>query len=109
MNKQSIFLVVMVTAKNTEEARAIADGLLNERLVACANIVDRVQSRFWWQGCVDDAQETLLLLKTKSDLFEQVITKVKSLHSYDTPEIIALPIYAGSDDYLNWINASVTK
>lgn len=107
MNQQGVFCVVLVTAKDTDEARKIADGLLTDKLVACANIIERVQSLFWWQGRIDDAKETLLLLKTRSDLMDQVVRRVKSLHGYETPEIIALPVYAGSEDYLNWINSSV--
>ena len=107
MNLQGSFIIVLVTAKDTEEARKIANGLLAEHLVACANIIDRIESLFWWQGRVDEAREVLLLLKTKSDLMDRIIIKVKSLHSYETPEIIAIPISAGSEDYLNWINKSV--
>ncbi len=104
MNTQ--YIVVLVTAKDKKEAEKIARGLLKAKLIACANIAEGVQSLFWWQGKIDSSQEVLLVLKTKKILFKKVMTKVKSLHSYQTPEIIALPIVAGSEDYLSWINSS---
>ena len=100
-------IVVLVTAKDAKEARKIANGLLQDKLVACANIVAGVRSIFWWQGKIDSSKEALLVLKTKKTLFKKVAAKVKVLHSYQVPEIIALPIAAGSSDYLKWINTSV--
>ncbi|MDE2027844.1 MAG: divalent-cation tolerance protein CutA [Candidatus Omnitrophica bacterium] len=100
------FITVLVTAKDTEEAEKIARGVLNDKLAACANILGGVRSLYWWQGQIDASQEVLLVLKTKEDLFEKIVSRVKSLHSYQTPEIIALSIVHGSGDYLNWINSS---
>ena len=100
-------IVVLVTTKDTRQAQKIANGLLQDKLVACANIVAGVRSLFWWQGKIDSSKEALLVLKTKKILFKKVAAKVKALHSYEVPEIIALPIAAGSGDYLKWINASV--
>ncbi len=104
---QAQHIVVFVTAKNKAEAQKIARGLLDAKLIACANILDGVQSMFWWQGKIDRAAETLLVLKTKRSLFKKVVAKVKALHSYETPEVIALPVIEGSSDYLKWIDASV--
>jgi len=100
------YIVILVTAKDKKQATKIACGLLEAKLVACANIIEGVQSLFWWQGKIDSSKEVLLVLKTKKTLFKKIMIKVKSLHSYQTPEIIALPIVAGSDDYLHWINSS---
>jgi periplasmic divalent cation tolerance protein len=100
-------IVVLVTVKDKKEAIKIAQGLLKAKLIACANIIDGVQSLFWWQGKIDSSKEVLLILKTKKNLFKKVCTRVKSLHSYQTPEIIALSIVNGSENYLSWINASV--
>jgi periplasmic divalent cation tolerance protein len=100
------YIVVLVTAKDKKEANKIACGLLETKLIACANIIGGVQSLFWWQGKIDSSKEVLLVLKTKKNLFKQVSAKVKSLHSYQTPEIIALPLADGSKDYLSWINSS---
>jgi len=104
MNAQHI--VVLITSKDKKEAEKIARGLLEAKLIACANIIDGIQSLFWWQGKIDSSKEVLLVIKTKNILFKKVSTKVKFLHSYQTPEIIALPIVHGSKDYLGWINSS---
>lgn len=101
------YIVVLVTAKDKKEAAKIAQGLLQAKLIACANIIDGVQSLFWWQGKIDSSKEVLLILKTKKTLFRKISAQVKSLHSYQTPEIIALPIVNGSEDYLSWVSSSV--
>ena len=102
-------IVILVTTKDKKQAQTIAQGLLNARLIACANIVNGIDSFFWWQGGIDRGREVLLMLKTKKNLFKKVAAKVKQLHSYQTPEIIVLPIVAGHSDYLKWIDASVGK
>jgi len=102
-------IVVFVTTKNSAEAKKIAQGLLAKKLIACANIIGGVQSFFWWEGKVDSAKEALLILKTSKACFKKLVLAVKALHSYSVPEIIALPIVAGSRDYLQWINKSVKK
>ncbi|MDO8747602.1 MAG: divalent-cation tolerance protein CutA [Candidatus Omnitrophota bacterium] len=100
------YIVVFITASSKEEARKIARGLLEEKLAACVNILPGLESHFWWQGKIDSAKEALLVIKTKKELFNKLAKKVKSLHSYSVPEIIALPIVAGNTEYLNWINDS---
>ena len=101
------YIVVLVTAKDKKEAIKIAQGLLEAKLIACANIIGGIQSLFWWQGKIDSSKEVLLVLKTKKTLFKKVSVKVRSLHSYQTPEIIALPFVNGSEDYLRWVSSSV--
>jgi len=101
------YVVILVTAKDKKEAERIARGLLEARLIACANIIEGVQSLFWWQGKIDESREVMLMIKTKKSCFKKVSVTIKSLHSYQTPEIIALPIVEASQDYLGWINASV--
>lgn len=103
------YVVILITAKDKKEAAKIAQGLLRAKLIACANIVNGVQSLFWWQGKIDSSQEVLLILKTKKILFKKVSAKVKLLHSYQTPEIIALPIINGNEDYLEWLNSSLDR
>ena len=100
------YIVVLATVGSKEEAQKIARGLLEEKLAACVNIIDGVESHFWWQGKIDSAKEALLVIKTKKELFNKLAKKVKSLHSYSVPEIIALPIVTGNTEYLNWINDS---
>ncbi len=101
------YVVLFITASNIEEANKIAEVLLNQRKAACVNIVPGVSSLFWWQGKLDSAQESLLIVKTKASLLPEVISLVKGVHSYDVPEIIALPIVGGNQDYLEWIDKEV--
>ena len=97
------FIVVFVTASSEEEGQKISHNLLQNKLVACANIVSGIKSMFWWQGKIDQSKEVLLILKTQKKLFSKVAKKVKSLHSYEVPEIIALPIVDGDEAYLKWL------
>jgi periplasmic divalent cation tolerance protein len=96
-------IVVLITASSGDEAALIGKALVDGRLAACANIVPEVRSLFFWKGRTQDERETLLIVKSRLPLMEKLIANVKSLHSYTVPEIIALPIVAGSRDYLNWL------
>ena len=102
-------VVILVTCANKREARRIARDLVKLKLVACVNIVEGIKSIFWWQKSINSASEMLLIAKSKKSLMLEVIKQVKSLHSYQTPEIIALPIVGGNQDYINWINESVRQ
>jgi periplasmic divalent cation tolerance protein len=97
-------VVVLVTASSDEEAEKIARLLLEKRKAACVNVVPRVDSRFWWQGELDSAQESLLIIKTRATLVPEVTEIVKGAHSYSVPEIVALPIVGGNKDYLDWVD-----
>lgn len=99
--------VILITCANNEEANRIAEALIRERKAACVNIIRSLESVFWWEGKLDRAQESLLIVKTKKESFEAVEKLVKQLHSYSVPEIIALDITEGEKKYLNWINESV--
>lgn len=101
------YVTVLTTTATAAEAEAIAEGLLAEKLAACVQILE-IRSRYLWQGAVQREPEQLLLIKTRAALFELVRGKIRTLHSYDTPEIVALPITAGDADYLAWIGG-VTK
>jgi periplasmic divalent cation tolerance protein len=87
------------------EAERIARVLLDERLVACVNIVDSVFSLFHWEGRVDSAEECLLIMKSRVDLFATLEERVRALHSYDVPEVVAVPIILVSAKYFDWINS----
>ena len=102
-------IVIFITAKDKDEAEKIAAHLVGEKLAACVNIVPGVSSVFWWEKKIDQAQEVLLIAKSKKILFKKIITAVKKVHSYSVPEIIALPIIDGNKDYLKWISDSVAK
>ncbi len=99
-------ILIFVTAANRKEADKIASSLVKARLAACVNIIGNVRSLFWWQGKADSAKEIILIIKTKKALLNKLIKKVKSLHSYQVPEIIASPIIGGDKKYLEWINES---
>jgi periplasmic divalent cation tolerance protein len=97
-------MFVYVTASSREEALNIGRTLVGERLAACANIFDGVSSIYWWQGRLIEEGEASLILKTTSDLIPALIVRVKQLHSYDCPCVVALPIAQGNPDYLDWID-----
>ncbi len=97
--------IVLMTASTKEEAVRIVRALLEERLIACANIMDHVSSFFWWQGKIEEEKEVLVIMKSHESLFKKLSQRVMELHSYDTPEILALPIVNGSPSYLDWMKA----
>ena len=97
-------IVVLMTCPDADEAKTIVDALLKDKLIACANLVNPVRSLYWWEGRVNDDGEVLAVMKTRQECFEPLEKAVKSLHSYTVPEIIALPIVAGSQSYLDWID-----
>ena len=101
-------IMVMVTCRSSRDATELANTLLEEHLVACVNIAGRVRSLFFWEGALQRESESLLLMKTHKDLFDKLRERVEELHSYEVPEIIAVPLVYGNEDYINWI-AKVTK
>jgi len=102
-------IVVLITTPSLEEAEKLAQGMLKERLAACANIVRGVRSLFWWDGKLDEADECMLFCKTRSELAEALTNFVTQNHEYEVPEVIALPIMGGNDDYLKWIYESTIE
>ena len=96
-------IVVFITASNEGEAAKIAKALVESRLAGCVNIVKDIRSIYSWQGKIEDEQEVLMVVKTQITLFDPLMKKVKELHSYTVPEIIALPIIEGSEGYLKWL------
>lgn len=108
-NASSEEIAVFITSSSEEEASRIAGSLVGERLAACVNIIKNIRSIYAWQGKVCDDAEVLMIVKTQRCLFNKLKDRVKELHSYDVPEIIALPIIDGSEDYLKWIRESTGK
>ena len=102
--KDSKHIVIFITAPSNDEADKIADVLVGQRKAACVNIVPQVRSKFWWQGKIESEDEALLIVKTRSTLLDDVIGLVKANHSYEVPEVIALQISGGNEDYLNWLD-----
>jgi periplasmic divalent cation tolerance protein len=104
VNVDSGKVVVLVTTSSEEEADKIASLLLEKRKAACVSVVPRVRSRFWWQGKLDSAQESLLIVKSRAALVPEITDIVKKAHGYTVPEIVALPIVGGDTDYLDWVD-----
>jgi periplasmic divalent cation tolerance protein len=96
-------IVVFITASNEDQAARIAKALVEAKLAGCVNIIRNIRSIYSWDGKIEDEPEVLMIVKTRKPLFDDLIKKVKELHSYTVPEIIALPIVEGSEDYLKWL------
>ena len=96
-------IIVLITASSVQEGENIAKSLVEEKLVACVNIIPQIKSIYWWEGKICTDEEVMLISKTKQSLFTALMNRVKSLHSYEVPEIISFPISKGSPEYLNWI------
>lgn len=97
-------MLLYVTVGSADEARQIARQLVEERLVACVNIMAPVQSFYWWEGAVQQAEETVFVAKTKQQLVADVIQRVQQLHSYEVPAILSFKITGGNPDYLAWVD-----
>jgi periplasmic divalent cation tolerance protein len=95
--------IIYITAGSMDEARAIGKALVSERLAACVNIIDHMNSFYWWEGEVQDDREVVLIAKTKALLVPDLIDKVTSIHSYDCPCIVSIPIADGNPAFLAWI------
>ena len=96
-------IVAFITASNEDEAAKISRALVESRLAGCVNIIRDIRSIYSWQGKIEDEPEVLMIAKTRKPLLDAFMKKVKELHSYTVPEIIALPIIGGSEDYLKWL------
>ncbi|MBM3839095.1 MAG: divalent-cation tolerance protein CutA [Verrucomicrobia bacterium] len=109
MKTQKKHVVVLVTAPNIGTARKLARAALNARLAACANLIPKIESHYWWQGKLESSAEVLIVFKTAAvclPRFEQVILKH---HPYDTPEFIVLPLLGGNKRYLAWLDENIQK
>jgi periplasmic divalent cation tolerance protein len=102
-----MMVLVYITCSDEEESVKIAENLLKERLIACSNIIKSIRSLYWWENKIEKDNESILILKTMEDKLDEIIKRVKKLHSYENPAIIALPILKTSDSYLNWIKNEI--
>jgi periplasmic divalent cation tolerance protein len=102
-------IAVFITAANAEEAARLAEVLVGAQLAACVQLLPEIESVYRWQGKVERQSEVLLIAKTTAAMFEQLELQVRALHSYDTPEIVALPITMGSAPYLEWLTQCVAS
>jgi periplasmic divalent cation tolerance protein len=103
------YLIALMTAPSRDQARTLARTLVEERLAACCNIIDGVESIYRWEGTVEEGREVLLVIKTTAERFEEMKERALALHPYDLPELVALPVVAGSPAYLGWITGSVER
>ncbi len=99
--------LVLVTTPNLKTARALAKAALQKRLIACANLIPKLESHYWWQGKIETSPEILMLLKTTTPKLTALEKLILTRHPYDTPEFIVLPITRGNKRYLNWLGHSV--
>ncbi|QWR76687.1 divalent-cation tolerance protein CutA [Candidatus Magnetomonas plexicatena] len=97
--------VVLITTPDADTANVISEAVINENLAKCVNIIKEVNSVFHWDGKINHENETLMIIKTKKENFKSLMKKVKTLHPYTVPEIIALPIVDGSEEYLSWLDS----
>lgn len=100
---------VFITVDSKQTAHKITEKLLAERKAACVNIIPAVESHYWWQGKIEMSNELLLVVKTRAELLNDLISLVKQNHTYTVPEIIALPIVGGNEDYLKWLDEETRK
>ena len=107
MKRKSKFTVVLVTAPDLKTARKLARAALAARLIACANLVPRIESHYWWQGKIEAGAEVLLVMKTSAACLAALEKLILANHPYDTPEFIVLPISRGNRRYLAWVQNSV--
>lgn len=106
MKAAAKFSLVLVTAPDLKTARALAQAALQARLIACANLLPKIESHYWWQGRMESGAEVLLIMKTPRARLAALEKLVVARHPYDTPEFLALPISAGNRKYLDWLAAS---
>jgi len=105
--EEARYIVILITSDSIEEADHVARVLLEKKRVACVNIVRGIDSYFWWEGKLDSARENLLIAKTKASLLPEILEVVRKVHAYEVPEVIALPIIGGNQDYLEWIEQNL--
>lgn len=99
------FRLVYMTAASRDEAKKIGRALVEERLAACANVIDGMESVYWWQGRLTEDRETVLIAKTRAELLPALTERVRALHSYSVPCVVALPVLGGNPAYLGWLEA----
>ena len=109
MKQASNALLILVTAPNLDTSRALAKAALEARLVACANLLPKIESHYWWQGNLDSSTEVLIIFKTTKAKLKALEKLIVAKHPYDTPEFLVLPILAGNKRYLDWVKESMTE
>ncbi len=101
------YIQVYTTTENKDDARTIAETVVKKRLAACAQVVGPITSTYWWEGAIEEAEEWFCIMKSRKDLYDKLEEAILDVHSYDVPEIVAVPIVSGSQSYLRWLNKEV--
>ena len=109
MPAKTDYIVVFVTTSSTTEASKIAKALVREKLAACCNLLNNIRSIYTWKDKLCEENECLIIMKTQAKLFKKLAARIIRLHSYQVPEIIAIPVVAGSKPYLDWIRTTTSK
>jgi periplasmic divalent cation tolerance protein len=107
MKREGKYAVVLVTAPDVKTARKLARATLAARLIACANLISRIESHYWWEGKIERGAEVLLVLKTTTARLAALERLIVAMHPYDTPEFVVLPIGRGNKRYLDWVGQSI--
>lgn len=102
-------LIIYITTKDKDQAKQIGRILVEERLAACVNIIDGMTSIYWWDNSLNEDNEAILIAKTTQDLLDPLTARVKQLHTYECPCIVAIPIIGGNPDYLQWIEQQTSN
>jgi periplasmic divalent cation tolerance protein len=102
------YIMVYITTKNEEEAERIGKELVSQRLVACANVIPKIKSTYWWKGNIEQEEEAVLLLKSTEEKAQSIINRVKELHSYSVPCINVVLVTKGNKDYFRWLDESIS-
>ena len=102
-----MYALVYITTSGEEESKKIGRTIVEERLAGCVNIIPTIKSLYWWKGEIEDDIESILIVKTKVSNIENIIKRVKEIHSYENPAILAIPIIEGSKSYLDYLDGEI--
>jgi periplasmic divalent cation tolerance protein len=100
---------VITTTETKSDAQAIARAVVEKRLAACVQIIGPITSTYWWQGEIETAEEWMCVIKSRQDLYERLEEAIREVHPYDVPEVLAVPVIAGSKDYLRWLDSELGR
>lgn len=103
------YIHIYTTTQNKDDAGMIAEAVVKKRLAACAQVVGPITSTYWWEGAIEEAEEWFCIMKSRKDLYDKLEEAILDIHSYDVPEIVAVPIVSGSQRYLRWLNKEVDR
>jgi periplasmic divalent cation tolerance protein len=103
------YIQVITTTETKSDAQAIARAVVQKRLAGCIQIIGSITSMYWWQGEIETAEEWLCVIKSRRDLYERLEEAIREVHPYDVPEILAVPVIAGSKGYLEWLNSELGR